>query len=88
MNLLVIPFIIHRSVIYVYRCRHRTLKYCFSDSIPYSFPQVYWKMVYGILTGKEEYKTTYTQDGGMFSRVKWTSGLIEGKGRYLNNQTG
>lgn len=45
-------------------------------------------MVYGIFTGNEEYKTTYTQDGGMFSRVKWISGLIEGKGRYLNDQTG
>ena len=62
-------------------------RYKFKEDIYISL-QVYVKMVYGNFIGRTPYKTTSTQDGGMFSGVPWVSGLIEGKGRYFNQQTG
>ena len=62
-------------------------RYDFKEDIYISL-QVYVKMVYGNFIGRTPYKTTSTQDGGMFSGVPWVSGLIEGKGRYFNQQTG
>ena len=46
------------------------------------------KMVYGNYLGLQKYVTTKTLDGANFSGVPWVSGLIEGKGRYKNPDTG
>lgn len=61
--------------------------YSFKEDIYISL-QVYLKMEYGNFIGRTPYKTTSTQDGGKFSRAPWVSALIEGKGRYFNQQTG
>lgn len=50
--------------------------------------QVYIKAVYGNYVGRKAYKDTTTLDGGKFSGVPWNSGLIEGKGRYKDENTG
>ncbi|XP_057293172.1 LOW QUALITY PROTEIN: uncharacterized protein LOC130621837 [Hydractinia symbiolongicarpus] len=54
----------------------------------HSSEEVYIKMVYGNFIGRKKYQTTKTLDGGMFSGVPWVSGLIEGKGRYMDPKTG
>ena len=45
-------------------------------------------MVYGNFIGRNKYEATGTQDGGHFSGVPWVSGLINGKGRYIDPKTG
>ena len=45
-------------------------------------------MVYGNFKGRKKFETTKTLDGGKFSGVPWVSCLIEGKGRYINPETG
>ncbi|XP_065673687.1 uncharacterized protein LOC105843944 isoform X3 [Hydra vulgaris] len=53
-----------------------------------SSDEVYVKMVYGNFIGRNKYEATGTQDGGHFSGVPWVSGLINGKGRYIDPKTG
>lgn len=45
-------------------------------------------MIHGDFVRGKPYNPTHTQDGGKFSKVPWVSGLIEGKGRYWNKETG
>ena len=45
-------------------------------------------MFYGNFVRGKPYKPTHAQDGGKFSGVPWISGLIEGKERYQNKETG
>ncbi|XP_057293169.1 LOW QUALITY PROTEIN: uncharacterized protein LOC130621834 [Hydractinia symbiolongicarpus] len=53
----------------------------------YTSEEVYMKMMYGNFRKNRRYETTKTLDGGMFSDVPWVSGLIEGKGRYMDPDT-
>ena len=50
--------------------------------------QVYFKMTFASFVGGEKYNETNTLDGGHFSAVPWVSALINGKGRYLDPNTG
>ena len=50
--------------------------------------QVYVRMVYGNFIDRKKYQTTATLDGGKFSGVPWVSGLIEGRGRMYDPETG
>ncbi|XP_065652013.1 uncharacterized protein LOC100198324 [Hydra vulgaris] len=50
--------------------------------------EVYIKMIYGNYIGRNRYETTHTLDGGNFSAVPWVSGLINGRGRYIDKITG
>ena len=45
-------------------------------------------MIYGNYIGRNKYEVTHTLDGGNFSAVPWVSGLINGKGRYIDKMTG
>ena len=45
-------------------------------------------MIYGNYIGRNKYEVTHTLDGGNFSSVPWVSGLINGKGRYIDKTTG
>ena len=45
-------------------------------------------MIYGNYIGRNRYETTHTLDGGNFSAVPWVSGLINGRGRYIDKITG
>ncbi|XP_060065507.1 uncharacterized protein LOC132545853 [Ylistrum balloti] len=50
---------------------------------------LYQRMLYGIYDqeNKVPYNTTYSVDGGMYSRYRYHSGLINGKGRYYKTPT-
>ncbi|XP_065666457.1 uncharacterized protein LOC100206475 isoform X2 [Hydra vulgaris] len=50
--------------------------------------EVYLKMVYGNFIGMKPFNASKTVDGGLFSGVPWVSALIEGKGRYIDPNTG
>jgi len=50
--------------------------------------EVYIKMIYGNYIGRNRYASTHTLEGGNFSSVPWVSGLINGKGRYIDKLTG
>ncbi|XP_066915217.1 uncharacterized protein [Clytia hemisphaerica] len=50
--------------------------------------EVYVKMVYGNFIGRDKYEITGTHDGGHFSGVPWVSALINGRGRYIDPNTG
>ena len=54
----------------------------------HSSEEVYLKMVYGNFIANKPFNTTTTIDGGKFSGVPWVSALIEGKGRYIDPNTG
>ena len=45
-------------------------------------------MIYGNFIGRKKYETTETLDGSKISDVPWVSGLIEGKGRHMDQITG
>ena len=45
-------------------------------------------MTYGNFKGRKKFEPTKTLDGGKLSIPPWVSGLIEGKGRYINPETG
>ena len=45
-------------------------------------------MIYGNYIGRDRYESTHTLEGGNFSAVPWVSGLINGKGRYIDKLTG
>lgn len=45
-------------------------------------------MIYGNYIGRNRYSNTRTLEGGNFSAVPWLSGLINGKGRYIDKLTG
>ncbi|XP_060566453.1 uncharacterized protein LOC132725369 [Ruditapes philippinarum] len=46
------------------------------------------KMLYGVYEGREKWGGTQSLDGSFFSFFKVQSGLINGKGRYYNPETG
>ena len=45
-------------------------------------------MIYGNYIGRNRYSNTRTLEGGNFSAVPWLSGLINGRGRYIDKLTG
>ncbi|XP_065666462.1 uncharacterized protein LOC136087501 [Hydra vulgaris] len=53
-----------------------------------SSEEVYLKMLYGNFIKMKPYNISKTVDGSMFSNVPWFSALIEGKGRYIDPNTG
>ncbi|OWF36810.1 laccase-25-like [Mizuhopecten yessoensis] len=48
---------------------------------------LYQRMVYGVYdqASKTPYDTTYSVDGGMYSRFRFHSGLVNGRGRYYKS---
>ena len=60
----------------------------FRDFFLLALLQVYVKMVYGNFIGRDKYEITGTHDGGHFSGVPWVSALINGRGRYIDPNTG
>lgn len=45
-------------------------------------------MVYSNFKGRTKYKTIRTMDRGKICEVSWESALINGKGSYINPDTG
>lgn len=48
----------------------------------------FYKMVYGIYEGRTKYQGTRSLDGSFFSWFQYHSGLLNGRGRFYDPQTG
>ncbi|XP_033729883.1 oxydoreductase ptaK-like [Pecten maximus] len=52
-------------------------------------PTIFQRILYGVYDQKKNipYNTTSSVDGGMYSRYRYHSGLVNGKGRYYKSST-